>query len=98
MMVCDLLIHNIMKENEVWIMKQFTSYPLTANTEVNLHSVLMMWIIDSQYHQTEWSMIYETVQQLSINNNHWNELTVCIGNVGIVDSCYHERKWSMSNK
>ena len=27
LMMCELLIHNIIKENEVGQMKQFTSYP-----------------------------------------------------------------------
>ena len=39
---CELLIHNIIKENEAQEMKLFTSYPLTTNTEVNLPTVLMM--------------------------------------------------------
>ena len=41
-MMCELLIHNIIKENEVGDMKQFTRYLLTTKTEVNLPTVLMM--------------------------------------------------------
>ena len=36
----DLQYH---PKNEAWAMKQFTSYLLTANTEVNLPAVLMMY-------------------------------------------------------
>ena len=42
LMMCELLIHNMIKENEIGNMTQFTNYPLTTNTEVNLPSVLMM--------------------------------------------------------
>ena len=41
--MCELLIHNIIKENEIGDMKQLTSYPLTTNTEVNLPTVLMKY-------------------------------------------------------
>ena len=41
LMMCELLIHNIMKENEVGDMKLFTSYQLAANTKVNLPTVLI---------------------------------------------------------
>ena len=41
LMMCELLFHNIIKENEVGDMEQFTTYPLTTSTEVNLPSVLM---------------------------------------------------------
>ena len=40
--MCELLIHNIVKEIEAWDMKQFTSYPFTTNTEVNLPASLMI--------------------------------------------------------
>ena len=42
LMMCELLIHNIIKENEIGNMKQFTSYQLATNTELNLLAVLMM--------------------------------------------------------
>ena len=41
-MMCELLIHNIIKANEAQAMKLFTSYQLETNTEVNLPPVLMM--------------------------------------------------------
>ena len=36
----ELLIHSIIKKIEACIMKQFTSYPLTTNTEVNFLFIL----------------------------------------------------------
>ena len=42
LMMCQLLIHNSMKENQARNMRQLTSYLLPANTKVNLHSALMM--------------------------------------------------------
>ena len=41
-MMYEFLIHNISKQNEASDVKQFTSYQLTTNTEVNLLPVLMM--------------------------------------------------------
>ena len=42
LMMCEVSIHNIIEENEVWHLKLSTSYQLTTNTEVNLPAVLMM--------------------------------------------------------
>ena len=42
LMIRELLIQNIIKENEVEDMKLFISYQLATNTEVNLPAVLMM--------------------------------------------------------
>ena len=42
LLMCELLFHNIIKENEVCDMKLFKTYPLTTMTEMNLLSVLVM--------------------------------------------------------
>ena len=42
LMMYELLMHNIIKENEVGDRKQFTSYSLETCIEVNLPPVLMM--------------------------------------------------------
>ena len=42
LIICELLIHNIIKEIEARNMKQHTSYPLTTNTGVNLPAILIM--------------------------------------------------------
>ena len=42
LMMCELLINSIIKENESVDMKQLTSYPLSINTEVNLLAVLIV--------------------------------------------------------
>ena len=42
LIVCELLIHHIIKENEAGNKKLFAIYSLTTNTEVSLHAVLMV--------------------------------------------------------
>ena len=96
-MMCELFIHSIVKESEVWDIKLFTSYPLTANNELNLPAVLMMCelLIKNIIKKSELSMIYKTVHKLSINTKHWSKLTVCIDDVCVIDTQYHWRNWSM---
>ena len=42
LMMYELLIRSIIKGNEACGMKQFTSYPLTKNSELDLPPVLIM--------------------------------------------------------
>ena len=72
----SVLIHNIIKQKEARDMKQFTSYWLPLNTEVNLPAVLMMWElwIHNIIKQKEARDI-ETVHKLLITIEHWSKLT-----------------------
>ena len=72
-------------------MKQFTSYPLTTNTKVNLLAIQM--ICELLIHNIDKENEARNMKQfiLAINKTDGRKLTHCIDDVWIVDSHYHQR-------
>ena len=66
----ELWIHNIIKEKEACDIKQFISYWLPLNTEINLLAVLIMWELWIQNIIKE-NEVWDTWNSSQVNDYHW---------------------------